>query len=244
MKKLPLLLFALVVLGGCSPKATGPSAATSGTDPKLPVAQDPPKEPVASTEEVPTDLKHAAFDYYGLASGKDLTLEIRTSTKPEVYTGGQKAVLKSVKDGKATYTIERTGGLAEMLGKTQEIVVDKNGIFATSIEGAPIEPIQQELPADMSTGKTWASKSKFSLSGQEFQTDTNFRVVGPEKVTTKLGTFDAILVVNEGMNVVGGQKMQISAKAWYVKGMGEVKVVLTSKDTTGQTATVNVEATK
>lgn len=244
MKKLPLLFFALAILGGCSPEEAGQNASTSGTNPQVPVEQTPPKEPAASTEEVPADLKHAAFDYYGLASGKDLTLEIRTSTKPEVYTGGQKAVLKSVKDGKATYSIERSGGLAEMLGKSQDVVVDKNGIYAISIEGAPIEPIQQELPADMSPGKTWTSKSKFSLSGQEFVTDTKFRIVGPEKVTTKLGTFDAILVINEGMNIVGGQKMQITAKAWYVKGMGEVKVALTSKNTTGQTATVDVEATK
>ena len=179
-----------------------------------------------------------------LESGKDHDLEIRTSTNPTVYTGSQKAVLTGVKDGKATYSLERTGGLADMLGKSQDVVVDENGVQAVSIEGEKIEPAQTELPAQMTTGKTWTSKAKFTLKGQSFETDTVFKVVGPRKVKTKLGEFDSILVTSEGSNIVSGQKLMISAKAWYVKGMGEVRIEMTSKDEKGKEATVTVEAVK
>jgi len=251
MRKFLAYLILAASLAGCqsSPTATesgnkpAPAPAPS-TDSSNPPKAGEPDKPATDVASVPASLKHEGYVYYGLESGKDHDLEIRTSTNPTVYTGSQKAVLTGVKDGKATYSLERTGGLADMLGKSQDVVVDENGVQAVSIEGEKIEPAQTELPAQMTTGKTWTSKAKFTLKGQSFETDTVFKVVGPRKVKTKLGEFDSILVTSEGSNIVGGQKLMISAKAWYVKGMGEVRIEMTSKDEKGKEANVTVEAVK
>lgn len=238
------LVFALA-LTGCAPKvAQAPPKGEEPTPTTTGGTETPPKPKEPPVTEVPAALKHEGWEYYGLDAGKNLPLEIRMSNRTEVYTGTQTAKLVRMEKGRAIYLIERTGGLAETLGDSQEVAVSDKGIFAISISGSPITPEQKELPDKLVPGTTWTSKSVFSLDSRKFSTDTVFKVVGPQKVKTKRGEFDAILVTQTGVNVSDGQKMRLEAKAWYVKGLGEVKVTLTSKSTTGETATIDVEATK
>lgn len=240
------LCLVLVLAAGCEKKEDIKPGSATGTKP-APTSPD-----VSSTggngsgeaglpiEQVPAELKTEGYAYYGLEHGQPIEFEVLMpkSTTPETGTATTK--LTAVKDGVATFITERTGPL-ESLG-AEELVVKKDGIYNTKIGGQPVEPVQLVMPADVSVGKVWASKGKIKLQdGQTFTQDMKFKVAGQEKVKTKAGAFDALKITAQGEIKVGDKRSQSNITAWYVKGLGTVKMEITTSNPPGK---MTVEATK
>lgn len=239
-----LLVCIVVVFGtailGCDKKdETGKSEPPKTTEPT--VSSSGSGGPGSlSIDQVPAELKSEGFDYYGLAHTAPIEFEVLmpNSTSPETGTANTK--LTEVKDGVATFITERTGPL-EQLG-AEELVVKKDGIYNTKIGGQAVEPVQLVMPADVPVGKTWTSKGKIELqNGQTFTQDMTFKVASQEKVKTKAGEFDALKITARGTITVGEKRSQSNIAAWYVKGLGTVKMEITTSDPKGK---MTVEATK
>jgi hypothetical protein len=241
-----LLLAILAALGGCSGSTTTDSttskpsgeASTSTTG----TTTDKPKP------ELPEELKHEGYAYFGLGNDKTMDVELRVKGRP-VKTGGVTAHLESVENGKATYKIERTGAIAEDLG-SDTVVLDKDGIYMTGSSIGTIEPAQSlQVPAKLSPGTKWHTKSKVKKAdGQEIEEDSDYRVTGFEKVKTQVGEYDALVIESTGtasVNAMGNkEKAKYETKYYYVKDRGLVKAVLTMTFTGKAPDSVIIEESK
>lgn len=241
-----ILLFGLFALGCDKKDDPAKTNSTSSTKPRIPLPE------VASTggsgtsatglpiEQVPAELKTEGYEYYGLSHGAPIEFEVVMPNSSTPETGTAVTKLTAVKDGVATFVTDRTGPL-ESLG-SEELIVKPDGIYNTKIGGQPVEPVQLVMPADVSVGKVWTSKGKIKLQdGKTFTQDMKFKVVGREKVKTKAGEFDALKVTAQGEITVGDKRSQSNITAWYVKGLGTVKMAITTSSPPGK---MTVEATK
>jgi hypothetical protein len=241
------LVFAIGGAGaGCNKKEdTQPiSAKTNKPAPTSPTVAAPKGdgsgEAGLPVDQVPAELKTEGYAYYGLEHGQPIEFEVVMPKSTTAETGSATTKLTAVKDGVATFITERTGPL-ESLG-AEELIVKKDGIYNTKIGGQPVEPVQLVMPADVHVGKVWASKGKIKLqNGQTFTQDMQFKVAGQGKVKTKAGEFDALRVTAQGEIRVGDKRSQSNITAWYVKGLGTVKMEITTSNPPGK---MTVEATK
>jgi len=255
MKKSFILLPALLLAFGCSssePTASGTTtAATSGStdtakkpDAAAPATTTGTADKGPKLSEVPAALKYDGYVYYGLDNPNPMNLEITTSAQPtEVLTGTQTTTLKSIVNGVPTFVISRTGNL-DQLG-VQELRVEKDGIYDSASTIAKIGPHDLEIPAKLTPGSTtWNSHSEVDNAKQKMTSDNVYKVERIEKVTTKAGEHEALLITSTGSSVLNGKKVKMTSSGWFVKDLGAVKTVLKTTSPDGKTETITIQETK
>ena len=214
---------------------------------KDPVASEKKAEetPVAigNPGELPADLKNEAYAYYGLGMTKPLVMEVTSSNQSGIQTGTQEAKLISVEDGKATYEIERTGNLGDLLGG-MTVTLERDGIYVKSSTIAKVGKRDLELPNNLTPGSTWESSTTVDQPGKQLNVVNSFKVVGVQPLKTKAGSYQALLITSTGSGTVNGQNVKMQTKSWYVKDRGAVKAVLSTTSGSGQTSSVTVEESK
>jgi len=219
----------LIALVGCasSTKAVGSTSAAADS---------------AGTS-LPENLKSEGYSYYGLNYDKPMNMEVQASTNTAIQTGTQITKLKEIKDGKAIYSIERTGNLGELLGN-MEVSLEPDGIYVKTSTKAKVGARDLELPAQMTTGREWTTKVLVDQAGQKMDVTNFFKIVGRESVKTPLGTYDSIVVTSTGVGTMNGQNIRMETKGWYVKDRGMVKAVLTNSNAAGQKGTITIQEAK
>jgi hypothetical protein len=224
MRTTSTLLLALCLLVGCTPK-DAPKTGDSNPSGKPPIATAPAEKPKLA--DLSENLRHDAFEYYGLGNEKSLDVELKADGQA-AKTGGVSTQLDAIADGKATFKVVRSGAIAETLGDNT-VEVDATGVYLTGTSIGTIEPERfVALPADLSPGKTWNLKTKIiHNAGQEIEEDSVYKVEGLRDVKTKKGVQKALLVTSTGTaNVTVAGKVQKNAyltKSWYVKGVGPIR---------------------
>lgn len=186
--------------GSEAPKANGTSSKSSET------------KVATSAASLPAELKHEGFEYYGLGA-PTMSLELKNTTTGQTSHGTRIVKFNRIEGGKAYFTQSHTDDLKGV--GDYEIMVDKEGVWVTASSTARIDKPQLEVPAKLSTGVTWQTKSDLE--------STEFRVVGPAKITTPVGPRDTILIVGKGTVKINGQDVPLESKFWCVKGVGQVK---------------------
>ncbi len=245
-----LLLLALACLGliGCQDAKTGVTTSgptSSGSTPPTGTtgatgAAEPATRP--SPEAVPQELKHLGYEYYGLGNNKTMDMEVSISEPAKVITGAQTTVLKEIKDGKPIYAIERTGGLTG-LGE-QTVRLEKDGIYLNSSSVATVGGKDVEMPSNPKMGDTWQNVTKVENGGTTMNVTSTVKVGGIEKVQTKAGSREGLLISASGSGTMQNEKVKMSSKTWYVKGVGAVKSVLTTTYPGGRVQTLTIQETK
>lgn len=267
MKRKSLIaLLVLAVVAGCGDKkpvetaATPPAPSNTGTpapDTSMTAAQPAaPSTPDASTTTaaiaprpaidipLPESLKHQGYLFYGLANTKPMDLEVVSSTQSGVTTGTQTTRLVEVQGDKAIYQIERTGGLAMLMGN-MEVSVEPTGIYVKSSDVAKVGERDLEIPADLKPGAAWTSRTVSEKAGSGFDVTNKFKVVGPKKVQTKKATYpDALLITSTGSGQLAGRKVTMDTKNWYVKGIGLVKSEMRTTEPGGKASTITFQESK
>lgn len=242
LRTLPLLLALAVV--GCQPAAPevvsgSPSKGkTNDAAPQTPTGTETAAKP--SLDQIPAELKNEAFAYYGLANSKPMDMEIIDSNSPGApRTGSQAITFKEMRDGKAIFDLERTGNLT-VLG-SQEVSLEKDGVWVTKSSLADIKH-EMEIPSDLTPGKTWTSELKLQAGNVDLK--NSFKIVGQEKVKTKVADRDAILITSTSTGTMQGRKVRIESKTWYVRDIGGVKSVVKIVSADGKTQTMTIQETK
>jgi hypothetical protein len=234
---LPILLVALAM--GCKPSSSTSATSTGTPGPTPPV--DGGAQAKADLK-LPEELRHEGFRYFGVEGRKDLVLEMVSSASKDVSTGSQQFELEAVENGEARYRQTWTGGL-NALGASV-IAVRKDGVYTVENAGREVTPAQLELPADPQAGYDWSGSSSFFLpGGQKVSQQTKLNVVGQQKVKTKAGEFDALVVKVKGTLDMEGKKSPVDMTYWYVRDMGPVKVEFSSV-VEGKPAKVTIQAVK
>jgi hypothetical protein len=227
---------ALLVATGC----TRPTTVVQTQTPAPTVIGEGATAP--SIDQVPSTLRHDAFEYYGLANPEPIHMElIQPGASPR--TGSQLRRLKEIRDGEAIFEVEHTGELAALLG-TMEVAVRNDGIYALGSSLTTGATNDLELPADLGSGRTWQMDRKVERSdGQSLHHTGSFKVVGTERVTTPAGEFEALRLESSGSVQQGAQALPMQTRSWYVRGKGVVRMEI---DTTidGKKSTVRIEASQ
>lgn len=254
--KLPKTILALLaallaggIFAGCSPKEeakTEPAKTSQGSssqENKTPdTAEETPPQPAGlPLSQVPGNVKTAGYEYYGLGFEKAIEYEVDSSTLGNDLTGASTTTLTAVDNGVAKFETNRTGALSNMGAEVIEARAD--GIYNTKIGGQDVSPAQLVMPADIAVGKSWRGKGSMKLQdGRSFSQDMTYKAVANEKVKTKAGEYDALKIVANGSLSLDGQKSQTDVSAWYVKGIGTVKMVIQTKGK--ESGSMTIEATK
>jgi len=239
MKTYALSLLAILALGGCS-GSSEKSTTTTDTSPKTTPTEAP-------KPEVPAAIKHDGYAYFGLGSTKAMNVEMRVPSRPTL-TGAILPKLVKVEGDTATFSVERTGGIAADLG-TDTIFVDKTGVYITGTTVGTMTPSKSlQLPANLAPGATWTTHSKVSKTdGTELTENGTYVVKGTEKLTTKVGTYDALMVTSTGTGTVKFQgktnPATYSAVSYYVKDRGLVKQIINLTLTGQPRNSVTIEET-
>jgi hypothetical protein len=192
-------------------------------------------------ENLPEELRHDGAAYYGIGNTEPVDMEIVTSTATGINSGTQTMRLKEMKDGKAVFTVERTGNLAQQLGG-MEVRVEKDGVYVHSSPIATVGERDLELPADLTPGKTWTTTTKVDRESQKMDLKNTFKVAGVEPVTTKRSKYeDALLVTSVGEGTLSGSRVRIETRSWFVKGRGNIKTEMRLIDAANKAQTISIE---
>ncbi|MEZ0327858.1 MAG: hypothetical protein ACAH95_18330 [Fimbriimonas sp.] len=236
-----LFPLALLVVG-CSPKDPATNT-VGGKTPATPTASNSDSTPKAlDRSQIPAELKTEAYEYFGLDNDKPVDMQVVVSSDPGVKTGTVTTTLSEIKDGKAIFTIDRTGGLMQL--GTQKVTLQKDGIYVTESTDAVLESPQMELSSNLQPGSTWNSKLKVDKPGSNMELTTTYTVKGVQKFTTKKGPREGLLVVAKGSGTANGDPITFESSEWYVKGVGGVKAVLVTKTKSGKGQTITIEESK
>ena len=204
-------------------KPTTPETPVS-TPPSGPDKLKPTSAPDAAPPKLTDDLKHSGADYYGLTNTKPVDFEVTTEGHKEDLTGARTFTLTKVENGKAYFKQTHSGGLAK--AGEYELMVDKTGVYVMSSSTVQMDKPQLEIPADPKVGATWHTKNSIE--------DTDYTVVGFEKVKTPNGVRDSLLIKGLGTAKVNGTDVVTESKFWCVKGIGQVKCEFHTKPKAGQ----------
>lgn len=198
-----------------------------------------PNEQKAPTlDDVASELKGPAFEYYGLGNNVPMAMEAVYSTSGMKLAGTQTITLIRIDDGKPVFEISRTGDLSRL--GTQEVTLEKDGLYVTKMDVGTANH-DLELPNDLVTGKSWNNAMKVD---QKLDIKSTFKVVGPVKVKTPVAERDAILITSTGSGTLDGKKVTMDSQNWYVKGIGGVKTEITTKFSDGKKETITVQEVK
>ena len=227
-------LLSAALMMGCGPKPTeAPKDAETKPEEQATKAPDP--------SEIPENLKHGGFKFYGLDSTAEETYELdRNGVKLE---GAQKAVFAGMVDGKATFTIERSEGLSDLGNETLEVRED--GIYLVKSGENTVDPAVLSLPKDPKVGDSWPVSAQFTgPTGEKVSIKATQKVTKQEKLTTKAGDFDCLVVTMSGELTSGDKKSPVTGTSWYASGVGTVKLTVTSKDADGKPTSYSVTLIK
>jgi hypothetical protein len=228
-------LFSATLVAAMTVGISGCNSSTKAVSPTG--VKDSAEAPVAA---LPDNLKSEGYSYYGLGYAEPMNMEVQASTNPAIQTGTQITKLKEVKDGKAVFAIERTGNLGELLGN-MEVSLEPDGVYVKSSSIADFGNRDLELPAQMTAGKEWSTKTVVNNAKQKMDVSNSFKIIGAEKVTTPVGSYDSILVTSTGVGTMNGQNIRMETKGWYVKDRGMVKAVLTNTDASGTKSVITIQ---
>jgi|GEM_PF-1982858 len=214
-------------------------------DAKVTKTSEPPKlssKSDAATPAVPKELMHEGYQYEGLSNNKPIDMELVVSGRSDIITGSQSVTFDGMKDGKAMYRVERTGGLS-MLG-SDTMAVEKDGIYNLKSSVASLSNHAMELPANPKPGMTWKFHVSSDKKDSQMDMATECKVVGIQSVKTKGGTYDkALLVEQDSTGLLAGKNVRTVSRSWYVKGIGTVKADLTTHNADGSTQTLTIQET-
>jgi hypothetical protein len=254
MNRNALFLFLIVLCLGCGkPETSTPSGQTtaqtpsgnggrSTTDPVAKPAAEPSPSGSPSVDSISAELKHEGYEYYGLGNTEPMDLEYVTGQGVGTVTGSQVVKLKEVKDGEAIFTIERTGGLADL--GNEEISLGKDGVYTTSSSMGTLAEPTLNMAAKLTPGARWKSSSKLDSPRGEFSVTSDYTVVGTRKVKTKAGEREALLIRSTGKGTLNGQSVRMETKGWFVRGRGGVRLELRTIPEKGKPSTLTIQETK
>lgn len=236
LRGLFLAALALSVLA-CGPR----EPKTAPAEEKTTAASSPQKEAPPAPEarvEVPLELRNEAYRLYGLARTEPLRYELERTGMAAVQ-GEESIRVIEVKDGVARLEVQRTGGLADL--GTDTYTLDRTGlkVVGTSM-GEVIRP-SLVMPADAKVGSSWTSSLEIDAAGTRVQMELEYRIPRSEKVTTKAGEYEALLVVATGRAKAGETENRVNARAWFVRDKGLVKQTIESRAPDGKVETMRVE---
>ncbi|HRI44593.1 MAG TPA: hypothetical protein PLL78_13615 [Fimbriimonadaceae bacterium] len=237
-------LLGSLAFAGCKPSAPPTSSEPpKATDKNEESKEEPKPPPAADLALIPPSLKTDAFEFYGLGNTEALRYEvIADGAAPKV--GDQTVRFTGMKDGNAQFSIERTGDLASAMG-SQELELRPKGIYTTQTSLGSIEGDSLELPSSLKIGTTWkADQSLKTADERQVKSSATYKVVRMEKVKTKGGDFDALLVTGKGSITLDGQKASLDMKQWLAKGKGAVKTEIATKFESGTGTKVSIELNK
>lgn len=242
---LPALLASLLI--GCQaeePKTATIKQPTGGSTqaPGKAETMAPPTE-AASASSIPAEFKHEGYEYYGLGNDQPIDMEVRLTGDSGVRTGSQITRFKSMDNGKAVYSIERTGGLTDLLGQ-MDVSLDPEGIFVKSSSVAKVGDRDVEMPASLAPGSTWEARTVVEQPGRELNVLVKFKVVGEENITTPVGKRTALRVDSVGDGTLQGKKVRMDSQSWYVKGFGMVKSILKYTGANSPASTITIQEAK
>lgn len=219
-----IALAALFALIGCP----GPDAAKTGSESDAPKTENGKEVP----KEVSANLKHEAYEWMGFGRLEPFTYELTRMEGAAPMEGTQTLSFIGGDDKAAKFQFVRTGGLAQL--GDEEFELRPDGIYQTAMPSGALAKPGLLMPADVKAGSSW--KSGFDVAatdGKKFNFDLTNKAERIEKVKTKGGDFDALLIVSTGkINITEGEKTTsnaVSSKTWYVKGLGHVKMSLEVK---------------
>ena len=222
------------------PETVEPNKGPDATAPKktetTPASPAKTETPVANlSETLPAELKHEGFEYYGLGVGTPVDFVLKNTANGQTSNGARVFKLNKVENGKAYFTQSHTGGLSPV--GDYEIMVDKAGVWVISSSTVKVEKPQQEIPAKLTPGVTWHTKSDLE--------DTEYRVVGPETIKTAMGDRKTILITGKGTAKINGADVPVESKFWCAKGLGQVRTEMKTipKANQGKPQTVTMEET-
>lgn len=219
-----LLLIALFVSGCSDTSQQGASGTpdTTGTVDKGDGKSKPdPEKPKPTLADLPADLKHAGFEYYGLGRGKPIHFISKVPGRPD-QTGTLEYKISELSDGKAIFEQDFSGEIEADL-KDSKLVLQSSGVYSTTLGDTVLDVPQLELPNEVTAGKAWSIDKPFKAGPATFNKFAS-KIVAMEKVTVPMGTFDAAKVVANVEMDQGGVKQNATMTAWYVKGIGTVKL--------------------
>jgi len=233
-----LIIFAALTLGlfACNnspkgvptPEKPGETGTTGTTEP-------------APKQEVPANLKHEGYQYYGLDVEAEQTYDFDyNGTKRQ---GMQKETYNGLTDGKPRFTIERAEALSNL--GTDVVEVREDGVYMISSREQTLETPMLALPAKMEIGKTWEITEKLKdMNGNEVVLKASNKIQGQEKVTTPAGTFDCLIVSMTGTLVNQGKTQKVEGKTWYAAGTGTVKLTVSTNGADGKPSNYTITLSK
>ena len=192
--------------------------------------------------DLPKELVHEGYEYEGLANRKPIDMELTVAGRGDVITGSQSITFDGMKDGKASYRVERTGGLSSLGSDT--ISVEKDGVYNLKSSVASLSNHAMDLPANPKPGMTWQFHVNSQQKDSQMDMATTCKVIGIQSVTTKGGKYDkALLVEQDSTGLLAGKNVRTVSRSWYVKGIGTVKADLTTHNADGSTQTLTIQET-
>lgn len=242
MKTPFLALFALALVG-CGPtaeKTPATSTTTVGGTSGGGSAATPQEQALAAyLEKVPADLKHDAFEYYGLGNGKPTKLEIvREAGGPESAT--RTVQPGKVENGKATFILHQEGALSSEGDIT--LSLESDGVYAMSSSINKLKAHSLEMPSKLEVGGGWKDHTEMTQAAQNIVLDNDLKIVAKERVSTPGGTFDeALHVTSTGKGTFGDQPVTLNTQHWYVRGVGPVKQIVEVRFKDGRKQKVTVQ---
>lgn len=228
MKKLLPILPALLALAflsvGCTKPEDGkdkPGTTTGSTN----AGEDGGDAVVkkSDAEDVGEELRHDAYQYYGLGNNKTLVYTLKLQDVEE--EGEQEVAYQGLIDGVPTYKILRTGALSDLGDETLQLSEEGVKLSETSI-GEVAEP-SLALPAKIAVGDTWEDTQTITQrDGKDLVMKSSYKVEKEEKLTTDAGEFDTIYISSNGTITYDGSTRTFTGRINYAKGIGPVKLVI------------------
>lgn len=263
-----LLVSLAAVIAGCTgSKSLYPEVKpdTASAPPKsdaataLPAKIEPVLELKGELAKLPESLQHDAAYYYSLTYDKPLAIKYKTTivakkgAAPETSEGSGtiSTRLTNLGESEASFVVDRSDSLTSVLGGQEQLALRKDGLYAMSLGGKPLDKPVMELPSDLSAGKTWESSLKTDIEGSGYiDLKMTNRIIGTEKIATQFGDFDALKIESSGTMSSKDPKTgktagsKTSMTQWMVKGVGVVKMTLNVKFDDGKEQTTNLELVK
>lgn len=238
-----------LLVAGCQPKQEPASA--RGAEQASPESSEgggsvdaaqaaAPARPALPLSKLPAAAPVESLEYLGLKREEPLKMEVEAEGQPTM-SGTVVSRLIEVEGDKSVFEVERSGSL---LGAgTETLEARSDGVYTIAVGGNPVNPAHMALPARIEVGRSWRTNSSFEMpTGQKVTDESTYRIAAREKVKTKLGEFDAVRVDGSGTTTIDGQRLEVQMRAWYVRGMGAVKIEVTSKGADGQSVRVTMQA--
>lgn len=223
-----IIIIAGIVLGlaACQPKNNEIKTPDEGTSTGTTGSTTPEVK-----QEVPENLKHEGYQYYGLDVKEEQTYDFDLNGSKR--QGMQKETYLGLTDGKPRFSIERAEALSNL--GTDVVEVREDGVYMISSREQTLETPMLALPSKMEIGKTWEITEKLKdVNGDEVTLKASNKIDGQEKITTPAGTFDCLAVSMSGTLVTKGKTQKVSGKTWYAAGTGTVKLTVNTTGSDGK----------